>query len=117
MPESFVQLAQDGTGKKIRNLAVQTYVDLGDGNGPQLTTVNLQVTAAALIDPTTGAMLALDDLVDADWKRKMLLNTVATRIGIQELLSNAPDRNIDLMVEAQNVIEDSTVPVGSTEDS
>ena len=43
--ESYVQVAADGSGKKIRNLKVSTYVDV---NGvPTLTDVYIQVASIA----------------------------------------------------------------------
>jgi hypothetical protein len=116
-PQGRIQLAQDSTGKNVRNLVVQAYVDDGDGNGPKLQTLYMQVAAVTLVD-LTGNVVDMGELVDSDWKRMMLINAVATRIGMQELLSDTPNRNIDLMAEAGLAMEDiTTAPAGSTEDT
>jgi hypothetical protein len=72
--ESDLQLFSGGTGPLLRTINVQTYI------GGQLTTVQMEV--AALSDAQGNII----DLQDASWKRSMLLELTAIRIGLEKQL-------------------------------
>lgn len=81
----FIQTPDDtaNTGKRIRNFLVQAFVDQGDGNGPVLQNLFMQVTGIVQCDEA-GNPLSKDDLInDFEWKRQMLDEIRAIRIGIQ----------------------------------
>jgi len=55
--DSFVRVAVDGAGKRIRNLAIWLPIDLADGAGPSLVRTEQQVVSLAGDD---GKLLDLD---------------------------------------------------------
>ena len=81
----FVEVAPDSTGKRISNFAVQMYVDNQDGNGPVLQTVFLQAVLITQLDEN-GVPIGVDDRVDYEWKRQLLDEMRAIRIGMEHLL-------------------------------
>ncbi len=83
--QAFVQVAADGSGKKVANYAVQMYVDPQDGTGPALTTVYFQAVDVFQLDES-GNPVSRDDTVDYEWKRQMLDEMRALRIGMEQLL-------------------------------
>ena len=78
--EAFVQVAPDSTGKKIRNIKIQTLLDPGDGSGAVLTDVYMQVTT--IVDEQGNA---INDFIDYQWQREVLLELQAIRRGIESM--------------------------------
>jgi hypothetical protein len=108
--KDFVRVSTEGTGPRVQNVAIQTWVDHGDGNGPQLVTVFLQATAIWPVDPTTGVPVEADEfLIGAEWKRQMLDELRAVRLGMQRLTENRRDMvdsDQSLIDEAQEMREE-----------
>jgi hypothetical protein len=108
--DSFVQVGvPTNPGQRIQNLQFQTFVDLGDGNGPQLQTVQMQVVNPRFTD-ASGNPLGMDDIGDYEWKRQLLDEMRAVRLGLQLLLENngkypVDASGLDLLVEAQALRE------------
>ncbi len=91
---AFIGVATDGSGKKVANYAVQMYVDPQDGTGPVLQTVYFQAVNVFPLDEN-GNLLGKDDQVDYEWKRQLLDEIRAIRIGIEQLLeTGAPSFDI-----------------------
>jgi hypothetical protein len=74
--ETYVQVAPDSSGKKIRNLQVQ--LQQTDGT---FATVLMQVVSIA--DENGNPMVVGDTL---DWQMQLLDEMRAIRIGVQEIL-------------------------------
>ena len=72
--ESDLQLFAGGTGPLLRTINVQTYV------GGQLTTVQMEVAA---ISDTDGRLI---DVQEWAWRRQVLLELAAIRIGMSKQL-------------------------------
>jgi hypothetical protein len=72
--ESDLQLFAGGTGPLLRTINVQTVI------GGALTTVQMEVAA---ISDSQGRMI---DFHDAAWKRSVLLELTAIRIGLEKQL-------------------------------
>lgn len=81
----YVAVSVDQSGKKIGNYAIQMYVDNNDGVGPVLQTVYLQNVVVTQIDEN-GNLVDWDDLIDYEWKRQLLDEMRAIRIGMEQLL-------------------------------
>lgn len=81
----YVGVAPDTTGKKIANYSVQMYIDNQDGLGPVLQTVYFQAVDVFALDEN-GTPLTVDDRVDYEWKRQLLDEMRAIRIGIEHLM-------------------------------
>lgn len=82
---SFIGVAQDGSGKKLANIAITTLVDAQDGNGPTIQTLLFQSVVVTQIDEY-GAVLSADDRVDYEWKRQLLDEMRAIRLGMEVLM-------------------------------
>ncbi len=92
--QAFVQVAADGSGKKVANYAIQMYVDPQDGTGPVLQTVYFQAVDVFLLDEN-GNPVGRDDQVEYEWKRQLLDEMRAIRIGMELLLeTGAPSFDI-----------------------
>lgn len=84
--DAVIQVAQDGSGKRVRNIAVQAFIDAGDGQGAVLQTIYMQATAVTLVDDQ-GDPVSLDDTIhDPAWKRDLLDEMRAIRVGLELLL-------------------------------
>jgi len=81
----YVGVSPDLTGKKVGNYALQMYVDNNDGLGPVLQTVYFQSVVVTQIDEN-GTPLTVDDRIDSEWKRQLLEEMRAIRIGMEYLL-------------------------------
>ena len=116
----FIQTPDDtlNTGKRIRNFLVQAFVDQGDGNGSQLVSLVMQIVGIVQCDDA-GLPLSKDDLInDYEWKRQVLDELRAIRLGLQILAvedavtgSNtgnhaADSGKLDLLTEAQALREE-----------
>ncbi len=86
---AYVGVTQDQSGKKIANWSVQMWIDNQDGNGPQLQTVYFQAVNVTELDEF-GNAIAADDRVEYEWKRQMLDELRAIRIGIEHILETGP---------------------------
>lgn len=82
--ENYVQVATEGSGKKIRNLKISTYIDV---NGvPTLTDVYMQVTS--IVDET-GQPVSLKGTEE-------LLQQIIRQLGrLEQLMAEAWDIEID----------------------
>ena len=85
----YVGVSPDSTGKKIANWAVRGWIDNQDGNGPQLQTVYIQAIDVTELDEN-GNPLTSDDKIEYEWKRQLLDEMRAIRIGIEVLLESGP---------------------------
>jgi hypothetical protein len=85
MAETYVQVAADGAGKKIRNLSVQTLDSTGT-----LQTTYMQVVSLA--DENGNQILGGDQ---NDFQQQLLDEVRAIRMGIQQLL-DAGGRKADI---------------------
>ncbi len=89
MAKDFVRVGTEGTGPRVQNVAVQTWIDHGDGNGPQLVTVYMQAAAIWPVDPASGQPIEADEyLIGADWKTQLLDEIRAVRMGMERLTDN-----------------------------
>ncbi len=118
-PAQFIRTPDDtaNAGKRIRNLLVQAFVDQGDGGGPQLVDLLMQVVGIVQCDDA-GNPLSKDDLInDYEWKRQVLDELRAIRLGMQVLAveesvtgSNRAGHGLDgkfeLLAEAQALREE-----------
>lgn len=87
----YVVVGNASSGSNIANLAVTAWVDLQNGNGPQLVTLYLQAVAAMRVDPN-GTLYEIDEVeLTADWKRQMLDEIRAMRLGMEQLCENRRD--------------------------
>jgi hypothetical protein len=105
----FVQTIPNSTGSKIQNLAVTAYVDNQDGNGPQLATLFLQATAVYAVDANGNLLDPDENLLTSDWKRQMLDELRAIRIGVQMQVENRRDMvdsDQSLIDQAQSLREE-----------
>jgi hypothetical protein len=89
---------------KLQNIAVQLYVDEQDGNGPTLQTVFMEVVAVYNVDANGNVREDDDVILTADWKRQMLDELRAIRIGMERL--NAPFLH-ERLAGTQSLIEEA----------
>jgi hypothetical protein len=80
--DSFVQVAADGSGKRVRNMALQ--VVLPDNT---IGTVYMQVVSIA--DENGNEIIVADEL---DWRQQMLDETRAIRIAMQQMWDAGNER-------------------------
>ena len=118
-PGRFVQVPPNSTGPKINNYAITAWVDNQDGNGPILQTVFLQATAVVPVDVNGNVMEPDEAYLTADWKRMMLDELRAIRLGMQRLnssrLADLADDELSLIEEAQQRREElEDQPIGQT---
>jgi hypothetical protein len=77
MPDAYVQVAPDSSGKKVRTIEVTTYI-----NGVE-TTVEMQVLALA---DDRGNVI--NDFMDYAWKSEVLDELKRIRRGIGKLVGD-----------------------------
>jgi hypothetical protein len=108
---AVVQVATDGSGKRVANYAVQMWVD--PGTGPALQTVYFQAVDVFQLDEN-GAPVGKDDQVEYEWKRQLLDEMRAIRLGMELLLElGQPSYDIarfSLIEEARTIRLDRASP-------
>lgn len=109
MPKDFIRLATEGTGPRVQNIAVQTYVDHNDGNGPQLVTLYMQAATVTPVDANGNLVESDEYLIGAEWKTQLLDEMRAIRIGMERLIDNnrfMADEEQGLLEQAQGQREE-----------
>lgn len=99
--DSFVQVPSDGSGKRVRNLAIQLL--LPDG------TIGLTYMQVVSIADENGNPLQLVE--ESDWRQELLDEMRAIRIGMQQWLDAGmvTDDENSLLEQAQDY--KSTLPM------
>lgn len=96
--------------ENAQTIAVQSWVDAGDGNGPQLVTLRLDCVAVYQVDANGNVQDDEEVLAGAAWKKQLLDEVRAIRIGMEILTENRrfmPTTETSLIEQSQSAAGDA----------